>query len=153
MNEGSDRRKRGWLIPAVAIAVVIALTVVALVREPVQLDPASPEGVVQGYLQSIADEDYERAHALLSAELQAECAPADLADEIYYETFTATLGDVTEIGNEVLVEATIRYGSDPGFLDPGYSFTPEPFRLTMEDGDWVIGSDPWPFFTYGCNNQ
>ena len=103
---------------------------------------------VQAYLQAIADDDYVAAHALLSGEIQSDCSPTDIANNVYYETFNAVLGDVIEVGDQVTVEASIQFGSAP--LDPGSDGYYEQFVLTQEDGDWVITSDPWPYFTYGC---
>ena len=56
---------RGWLVPVGAAVLIVALVAVALVREPAQLDPNTPEGTVQVYLQAISDGDYEGAFAVL----------------------------------------------------------------------------------------
>lgn len=150
MTQGADR-KRKWLVPGIAIIAVVILTTIALVRDPVALDPTTPEGTVQTYLQAISEEDYEKAHSQMSAELQKKCSVEDLATNNYYDSFSATLGEVDELGDAVLVEVSIRQGSDPGFIDPGYSFSPDPFRLVREDARWVISGDPWPIYSYGCN--
>lgn len=146
MDENAVGRK--WLLPIVALSVIIILSAIALTRKPVELDPDTPEGVLQTYLQAIADEDYGQAYDFLSTEIQADCAPADIANNVYYETFNATLGDTTELGDSTIVEASIQFGATP--LDPGSDGYYEQFFLIQEGGEWVITSDPWPFFTYGC---
>ncbi|TDI55747.1 MAG: hypothetical protein E2O96_04660, partial [Acidobacteria bacterium] len=64
----SDGEKARWLWPLGIGLTVVALAIVALVREPVQLDPSTPEGTVQEYLQAISDEDYNKAFELLDPE-------------------------------------------------------------------------------------
>ena len=146
MDEGAQKRK--WTIPAIALAVIVVLSVVALTREPVSLDPSTPEGVVQQYLQAISDEDYVTALSYNSEEILADCSASDIATNNYYDTFNAVLGDVTEIGDRVTVEASIQSGS--AALDPGRDGYYEQFVLIRENGEWVLTEDPWPYFTYGC---
>lgn len=145
---GENDGKRNWTVPAIAVVVIAVLSVIALTRSPVELDPESPEGTVQAYLQAIADDDYVAAHALLSQEIRSDCSPTDIANNVYYETFNAVLGDVVEVGDQMTVEASIQFGS--AALDPGSDGYYEQFILIRENGDWVITSDPWPYFTYGC---
>lgn len=130
---------------------VLVLTVIALVRDPVELDHDSPEGTVQAYLQAISDRDYSAAHGYLSANLQDECLVADVARDGPYETFTATLGDVDDLGTRTLVNVSIRIGSDGAFGSAGYSFDPGPYVLQQESGRWVITEVSWPYFYYGCS--
>lgn len=142
--------RRNWLFPIAVGAALVVLTVVALLREPVELDAGSPEGTVQAYLQAIADEDYERAHAQLSASLMEDCTVADIAAAGPYEGFTATLGDVEEAGSATLVSVSIRTNGDPGFGSTGYAFDPGPFSLEQESGRWAITVVTWPYFIYAC---
>lgn len=147
MDEETPRKKT-WVIPTAALLLIVILSIFALTRKAVTLDPDSPEGVVQTYLQSIAHEDYQAALGVLNAEIRNKCTETDIAGNVYYDSFNAVLGDVTEVGDTVTVEASIQFGSAP--LDPGYGGYYEQFRLTREGGRWVIGDDPWPYFTYGC---
>lgn len=137
-----------WKLPIVALFVIIILSVIALTRKPVELDPNTPEGVVQAYLQAIADEEYTEAYGYLSTDIQSDCAPTDIAANVYYDTFNAVLGDITELGDSVTVEASIQFGATP--LDPGTNGYYEQFFLMQQGSEWVITSDPWPYFTYGC---
>lgn len=147
----SEARKRSWLIPTIGLAIVAVLTVIALLREPVTLDPDTPEGTVQTYLQAISDQDYDAAFDLLSSDTAAGCEPVDISTNRFYSSFTATLGNVEEVGDYYLVEVSIREGSDSGFVDAGPGYFPEPFRIELEEGEWVIAGDPWPYFTYSCD--
>ncbi|REK26268.1 MAG: hypothetical protein DWQ40_00105 [Actinobacteria bacterium] len=150
MAEDVDRRRR-WVFPALVGVVLLVLTLIALFREPVQFDANTPEGTVQGYLQAIADQDWEEAHAHLSEALQDECTTADMARNGPYGSFTATLGDVEELGQRTLVNVTIREGTDGGFGAGGYTFDPGPFALEQESGSWVITQVTWPYFYYACS--
>lgn len=150
MPEGPTH-KRNWLVPAIGGAVLLALTLIALIREPVTLDSESPEGTVQTFLQAISDEDFETAHGQLSADLRDECTTADIAVEGPYEAFTATLGDVEDLGERTLVHVSIRTGTEAGFGSTGYAFEPGPYSLELEDGAWVITDVTWPYFYYACS--
>ena len=67
---------RGWLVPVGAAVLIVSLVAVALVREPAQLDPNTPEGTVQVYLQALSDGDYEGAFAVLDPEFMRDATPA-----------------------------------------------------------------------------
>lgn len=143
----AGQKKRNWTFPLVLLLVVAALTVVALLREPVSLDPATPEGTVQIYLQALADNDFDAALQQTTNEIQQECTAQDVSDNFYYNSFTATLGATRELGTVTVVEVAINQ-TDVG-LNSGYF---EQIELTDEDGGWAITGDPWPYFTYNCFN-
>lgn len=145
-----EKAPKKWLVPAIAGLVLLTLTLIALFREPVELDPNTPEGTVQTFLQAIADEDYELAHDQLAAEQQEDCEVADIARAGPYESFSATLGDVEQFGEETIVHVTMRMGTDGG-LGSGYSFDPGPYRLESEGTDWKITEVGWPYFLFECS--
>jgi len=158
-----------WGVPAGIAGAVAVLVIVALVRDPVQLDPDSPEGTVQEYLQAISEERWEDAYAVLDEERFADCSAADIASNAPGQSFTASLqtGDgsfVTErfeeVGNEgapttttppdeeVAVEVTLRFG-ESGPLGGGWT-THEVFQVVSRDGFWWVSGDPWPYFSWRC---
>lgn len=138
------------LIGAAGLVVLVALVVIALVREPVELDPGTPEGTVQGYLQAIADEDYEAAIAFLEPELAESCTASDLIEFAPQEPFSATLVDTEETDETATVVASISFTPAPGPLDPGLEGMDTYFDLTLIDGVWRITNDPWPYYTWSC---
>lgn len=142
------RRQRKWIFPVVAGTILLALTLIALLREPVVLDPTTPEGTVQAFLQAIADNDFEAARDQLSPALQEECSTADIASAGPYESFTATLGNVDEFEDETVVHVSLRLG-DGSSID-GYIFDPGPYRLQRESGTWGITELSWPYFYFEC---
>ncbi len=139
--------KSKWLVPSIGLGVVIVLSIIALTRQPVSLDPEPPAGKVQVYLQAIADKDYDAALSHLDSELQADCTAGDISSSVYYDNFTATLGDVEGNDIEARVSASIQQGTS-GLGEPGYF---ESFELINEDDGWSITGDPWPYFSYGCS--
>lgn len=147
-DETAERSmKRNWTFPIVVLLAVGALTVVALTREPVTLDPDTPEGTVQTYLQALADKDFDTAIAMTNSFIQSSCSATDIENNWYYDSFTATLGEVRDVGSTIVVEVAINQGN-AGF-DSGYF---EQIEVTDEEGTWAISGDPWPFFTYSCVN-
>lgn len=142
-----------WLWPVVIGGFVIALVIVALVREPIQLDPTTPEGTVQEYLQAISDGDFEAALEALDPESFENCTAADLQRSVWQEDFTASLpsepGDPS--GGRAFVEVTMRFGSGGPVLGGGWD-TQETFVLVEHDGFWWITEDPWPYFGFECRD-
>ncbi|MGB8360369.1 MAG: hypothetical protein WCE80_03120, partial [Acidimicrobiia bacterium] len=102
--------KRSWLLPAGLFALVATLVVIALARGPVVLDPDTPEGTVQEYLQAIRDERWEDAIAVIHADWLGSCEASDLQG--WTDTdFTATLGTDAGLG-VVTSERFTEIGSD-----------------------------------------
>jgi hypothetical protein len=147
MSEDTTSQRK-WLFPVVVGTILLALTLIALFREPVVLDSDTPEGTVQSFLQAIAANDFAAARRQLSSDLREECSEADIAGAGPYEPFTATLGQVDEFGDETLVYVSLRLGDDSSI--DGYSFDPGPYRLQRESGEWGITEVTWPYFFFEC---
>lgn len=139
-----------WLWPAVIGGLVAALVVIALVRDPILLDPTTPEGTVQEYLQAISDEDWEGAFELLDPDSFEGCDAADIQRVTWQNTFTASLPEEGEppAGEQVFVVVTMRFG-DGGPFGGGWS-SDETFVLISNEGFWWITEDPWPYFHWEC---
>lgn len=164
LNQGWRR----WAVPAGIGVAVLVLMLVALVRDPVTLDPDSPEGTVQEYLQAISDERWEDAYAVLDPQRFADCGPSDIASNAPGDPFTASLqapegleqesfggvpvgdtGTTTPPDDEAVVEVTLRFG-DPGPFGSGGWTQYEVFALASRDTFWWISGDPWPYFSWRC---
>lgn len=141
-----------WIWPVVIGGLVIALVVVALAREPVELDPTTPEGVVQEYLQAISDGEFEAAFATLDPESFEGCTAADIQRSVWQESFTASLPTETgdHSGGRALVDVTMRFGNG-GIFGGGWD-SREVFVLVQRDGVWWITEDPWPYFSFECRD-
>ncbi|MCH8982469.1 MAG: hypothetical protein IH943_00030 [Acidobacteria bacterium] len=148
MSEGAGIRT--WWIAGSAAAVVLVLVAVALNRDPVQLDPSSPEGTVQLYLQAISDGDYKEAFSLLHPDDSEGCDAADLAVAAQTDPFTATLGAAEIVDDIAFVDVSINEGSSPGPFDAGGGGYSELFVLEEVEGQWLITGEPWPYFKWRC---
>lgn len=165
MSEGSKTR---WIWPVAIGVAIVALAVIALVREPVALDPDTPEGTVQIYLQAISDEEYDKAFELLDPDSFEGCAPAHIARHSPSEPFSATLGsssgsdiatpvrpppepDHSLPDDVVWVDVTLRFGTGGPFGSSWESW--EQFVLFERDGFWWITGEPWPYFVWECREE
>jgi hypothetical protein len=146
-EETTNQRK--WVFPVVAGTILLALTLIALFRDPVVLDSDTPEGTVQEFLQAIDDNDFATARQQLSSELREECTESDIASAGPYESFTATLGQVDEFDDETLVYVSLRMGNESSI--DSYTFDPGPFRLRRDSGEWSITEVAWPYFFFECD--
>ena len=138
-----------WFVGGFILAIGLLLAI-ALNREPVALDPNTPEGTVQNYLQAISDEDYAGALNFIHPESDQDCTPADLAAATP-TTFPATLGETTTQGSSSLVRVTIREGSpEPEPFSPSRGSYEAFFDLENETGQWLIIGSPWPYYDWRC---
>ncbi len=136
-------RDRPMIVGLAAIGLVVVLAVVAVVTggRTVDLDPNSPEGVVQRYAQAMIDEDRDAAHELLA---DRDCT---FEEYFYFERdMRVTLGDVEITDNRARVEVTVSWPSGEPILDPYGSSERNVFFLVPVDGEWRIDQAPWPFW-------
>ena len=139
----APRRDRPMIVGLVAIGLVVVLAVVAVATggRTADLDPDSPEGVVQRYAQAMIDEDRDAAQALLEDQ---DCT---FEDYFYFERdMRVTLGDVEITDSRARVEVTVSWPSGEPILDPYGSSERNVFFLVPVDGEWRIDQAPWPFW-------
>lgn len=134
---------RVLLIGAIVVGlIVVVAALVALTRsEPATLDPSTPEGTAQRYVQAILDGDNATAHSLLSEE-DCEIGPRFFGDQ----TVRARLVDSTVSGETATVEVELVFsGGDPLF--GGYGYEERAWiNLEQVDGTWLVDPDSWPYF-------
>lgn len=130
-------------VAAVAIIVVVAIAVVLTGDRVVELDPSSPEGVVQQYMNFVLDGDEEEALALTTF-ADEECTRVRAEITYQEETVRIVLGDVDVSGDRADVDVTVtRSDGDPL---SGYEWSEHvTFELERVDGEWKIDEVPWPF--------
>lgn len=157
---------RNWIVPLSVAAGVLILGAIALLREPAQFDPTTPEGTVQEYLQAISDENYDRAFEVLLPESFNGCDAQDIARAAPDDFYSASLrsngggfdefrfdtdfgGDPGFIDPDVWVEVTIQRGDGGGPFGGGWEEWAS-IGLVEEGGFWWIVGDPWPHFVWSC---
>lgn len=162
-----ERKPRAWLLPTGLIALVVVLVVIALTRGPVSLDPDTPEGTVQEYLQAIRDKRWEDAISVVDADWLGSCEATDLA-QFADSDFTAKLGtdqtdtlrfvDIAPSPSESplpepteQVDVTISHTSGPGLGSSWDEYVM--FQLLEKNGFWWLADDPWPYFLYNCRDR
>lgn len=133
------------LVGAVVILAVAAGLVVAN-REPQALDPTSPEGVVQAYLEAVIDGDVDEAFALVSP--AAGCDVSDVATGYLPESVRVVVLETEVDGDEAVVRVKVTENPGNGlFEDSGYAHE-ERISLRRTDGTWQIEASSWLLF--GC---
>ncbi len=136
----SERRLLLWSGGALAALVVLAAAF-SFVGDA-ELDPGTPEGVVQDYLRAVIAGDRPKARSYLADELEG-CGtrfPRYLADQAFrIEWLDTALGP-----GEAWVTVSVTR-SDPGVFGGHRSDTYE-FRLIPEAGGWRVTHQEWPWF-------
>lgn len=138
-----------WILAGVVAAGLIVAAVLGALRDPAPLDPGTPEGVVQVYLQAVLDGDVTTARNLLSQDLAENCSVQDLRDSWVPEGVTASLGDVRHLRDEVEVEVRLRTVAGPPPFGAGGQETTEFFTLIEVAGEWRIDGATWPVHDCG----
>lgn len=151
----AETKRNRWIWPVVFTVVVVVLAVIALNREPVELDPNTAEGTVQTYLQAIGDSDYDTAFSLLDPDFYEGCTAADLATHVdRSEPFTAVF-DTDNIekltDHETIVPVQMRFGTTGPFSNGWTSW--ESFVTSDESGTWLITEEAWPYFVWSCRED
>lgn len=137
-----------WAMAALVLLALLAGALASALRDPRPLDPDTPEGVVQRYLQAVLEGDFTEAARFLSDTTAEDCEPVELRQAWVPESLTATLDSVQARGAEADVTVRLRgvAGPEP-FGSGGYSSL-ETFALVREGGQWRVAGQPWPLL--GC---
>lgn len=134
-----------WVLAGLAGSALLVGGVVGALREPADLDPDSPEGVVQAYLQAVLDEDYAEAAGYFAAETAERCDSEAFADAWIGDWQTADLEDVRMRGAEAQVTVRFRSPSAPPPVPAGNGYRrSQTLTLVEEDGAWRLTGTPWP---------
>ena len=140
-GNGRHTQRRLLLWSGAALAVLVVLAAAFSFVGDSELDPDTPEGVVQDYLRAVIAGDRPAARSCLAEELDG-CGtrfPRYLADQAYrIEWLDTTLGE-----GEAWVTVSVA-GSDPGIFG-GYRPETYELRLSHEAGGWRITHQEWPW--------
>ena len=151
---------RGWLIGGgVFLAALLAGSVAAaLLERDASFPEGSAEAVVQRYVRAVEEDDWEAAHALLSAELREECPVEELfADRGGWAPYRVvhrgdrgdrrvTLEETRTLGETLLVTVEVTESRFEGpFGTSSWSYEVQ-YSLTEEDSEWRFSEYPDPFY-------
>ncbi len=118
---------------------VVALVTAGVLRKTPELDPSTPEGTVQAYLQAVFAGDKDAAAALTEGECDTNLGPGSDVEGV-----SASLESVE--GDET--QATVVVNMSQPSNDPfgGLSEWQEWFNLLNHDGTWLIQQPVWPYY-------
>lgn len=125
-------------VAALVVVLAVVAAVVSATRERPELDPATPEGVVQLYVRALFDDDVAGAVEYLDPALGC----SERLPEVYLpETARVGVGPVTRTGESATVDLRIEEGAG---LDT-WSHR-ETFTLRRDGETWLITGHPWPIY-------
>lgn len=141
-----------WLVGTVVLVVAVAIVavVVTTVREPRTYPADTPEGVVQRYLQAVADGDRDAALDLYAPQIRQRCEDEDLGPRPFPEerrSFDADLLGRERVDADT-VDVRVRiteFSGEPPFDSGSYDHT-EVYRVTEADGNWGLTDVSWPYY-------
>ncbi len=134
------KRVLAIFVGSVVLLAVLA-GVVAANRTAPDLDPKTPEGVVQAYLQAVFDGDYPVAAAQLSP--RSGCDVSDVASAYAPQSARVVLDRSVVEGDQAVVTVDVTEGSGDGpFESSGYTHK-ERITVQRESGVWMITGSPW----------
>lgn len=141
----NHNRKLAIVSGIVVVASIVVLAIAALMNDPAVLDPDSPEGVVQQYVQAVADEDWPAARSFFMPELADRCTIADLAQSRVDNVSRVSIDDVSRADGQAVVSVVITYSS----ADDPLSTSTWDDRVTfvlVDSGGWAFEEVSWPYF-------
>ncbi|SRR5690606_23301473 len=144
MDPTSRRPDRALIVIAAIVVVLVVVALIAVLTRDhrADLDPASPEGVVQQYTGAMIDADLESARELVADSAFERC---DYYSDYQRERETrVTLEGSTVSGSSAVVRVGISTGYDGGVFGNSYVSHDE-FTLDRADGEWLVTGAPWQF--------
>lgn len=134
---------RPLIVAGAALAVLVAVAAIVVVAGPRtdELDPDSPEGVVQAYVQAIVDGDEELARSYVDT--PEDCTDRDPPP--FDDSFRMTLSSVDVDAGEADVAVVITRSSGEPPFDRYESTTEAEFSLQRRGSEWLVTDVPWEF--------
>ncbi|MGH8913478.1 MAG: hypothetical protein ACRDZM_03080 [Acidimicrobiia bacterium] len=140
-----DRKLPAWALPVAGVVAVVALVAIGLSRTPTDLDPETPEGTVQAYIEALVDGDFEAAASFWA---DTDCHPESPVPTGGAPDVSASLVRSEPNGDDARVVVQITENSQ----DPlrGIFEYEEWFSLIREGGSWRIRQPAWPYYDQMC---
>lgn len=144
MDKRPDRVLAGVIATVVVLAVVVA--VLSETRSPATVESGSPEATVQKYVQAVLDRDDDRATTYLDP--AGGCTVEDLDAQNYVDP-DARVELVDSVLRADAARVIVRVTMSSGGPVPDFADVTVTFRLTRNDGSWLITGSPWPMYDCG----
>ena len=145
-HSGGHLTPNQLLLLVLGIVITLTLVVVLMSSNNVveKWDPITAQGVVQGYLSAVIQDENEKASSYLDS--KSECDVKDIDRAYVPEDVRIHLLKTQIMGDR----ASIKVNVDIPTGDPFSSFTSEShtLRLGKTNGVWKLLGVPWPM--YGC---
>ncbi len=144
----ANPRRFGALAAVILVVAVAVGAVVSTLRPVAELDPDSPEGVVQLFFQAVEGRDWDQAYSLLEPGLRNDCRKARLPNA-QYEFDRVVIDEVIVSGSATVVVVDVRRVDVADPINPYvYDETME-FEIKLAGGSPVITRLPWQFYCGG----
>lgn len=146
----TDQRRRTrsllpWVVGGIVVAIIALGGLAGALRGPADIQPDSPEGVVQAYLRAVLARDHADAAGYLTDDTARRCPASAFRQAWVPDDVTADLEQVSVTGGDARVRVRLRTPAGPLPLDSESST--ELFLLAREDGAWRLTGEPWPLTT------
>ena len=140
-----DRNLPSWVLPVAGVVMVVALVAIGLARGPADLEPSTPEGTVQLYVQALVEGDFETASSYWS---DVGCIPTSTVPTGGAPDVSATLMGVD--GNDIEASVTVRLTENSQDPLGGLFEYDEYFSLIRNGEEWTIRQPAWPYYDIPC---
>ena len=134
----------------IGVAVLLAVATVLNLTGTSDLDPDSPEGVVQLFVNAALDGDEEEALGFLTPELRDACEAELFQPHFSEQTARVALIERRLDGDIAHIEVRVTEGSYDLFDSYDYSHD-ESFTLTLSAEGWRVTEQTWPW--YECSER
>jgi hypothetical protein len=143
MEEG--RTIPGWVLPVAGVLGVVALVVIGMNRGPASLDPDTPEGTVQLYIEALVDGDFDTAASYWD---QEGCIPGSVVPTGGAPDVAAALVSVD--GNDIQANVVVKITETSQDPLSGLYEHEEWFTLVRQGDVWRIRQPSWPYYDQIC---
>lgn len=141
-NGGMEQRRIAMLIGGIALLALLVTAALLSTRTPTELDPTTPEGVAQAFMQAAFDKDIEAMESYLTPDTAQNCTidPFFLRENPSRAAIADTV--ISASRATVVVDVTHSSGESPFELS---EWTMEVVLvMTQSDDGWRIDEHTWP---------
>lgn len=127
------------------LAVLVVASIVVATRPTETIDPNTPAGVVQRYVQYVMEGDHDLAAELLADDTMCDAGDLDRA----YIDQGARIDLLESVVDGERARVRIQISAPTGDLVENTWTDERTIRLVKADGQWRITGIPWPLYECG----